>query len=108
MQAIDWQELITKYSDERIPKEVRIDLALVIAYAKKCHAENERLSAELSAAGRVLSALTKAVGTIDVPEALVNSLHPKDTLQVTDIKTESGGYVKRFKFHSHLDRLSVH
>lgn len=99
MMPVNWGAILKKYSSADIPHHVRMDMAQVVEYAKRLHQENQRLVLELAGAKQTMLALSK-IGTIELPHASIEQLHPKDQLLVEDVDY-GYGLVKRFTFVAH-------
>ena len=103
---IQWDRLLLKYGSPTIPNDVRADFADLVGFShqlaaesQKLIAENKVLRAELQGAFTTLQALSKAVGEISLPHALIASLDGNDHMHVSDIDTPNG-YIKLFRFEA--------
>lgn len=109
MSMQDYQRIVVKYKSPflTIDPEVAADIGqlldLVLQQASattKQAAIIKQRDLELHGAKTTMLALTRAIGTIEVPHAAVESLHPDDHLRVSDVETPHG-LMKRFWFEAH-------
>jgi hypothetical protein len=98
---IDWPALIKKYSDHRIPKDVRDDVGRIVAYARRLLQDNIDMANELKAAKQTMIVLLRAAGngtaggSLEIPFALIDLLDPRDAMKVEDVQS---AYGQRKKF----------
>jgi response regulator RpfG family c-di-GMP phosphodiesterase len=72
--------------------------------------QRQHYQQEMRGATQTLQALTRALGgSIEIPDALVAALDPRDRLHITDVQTAHGD-VKRFSYLPYMPEsdLSVH
>lgn len=100
---IDWNAILKKYSHPSIPHAIRKDIGALVGYARTMHQHNNVLAEELTGAKQTMLALCRAVGTIEIPFVLIDTLDPRDQIKVEDVKRGEMGLFKQFSYVAFSD-----
>ena len=105
----DYQRLVVTYKspftaiDPAVRADIDLLLETVLAQASattKMKAIIEEKDRQLAGSRVTMTALTRALGgTIEIPFALIDDLHPQDRLLISDVETPHGP-MKRFAFRA--------